>query len=207
MYVKRVNSYKLLHGVFPLLCWRVFCRAHQRTELILLPSWDFWWMRSLADRANFVSNLNCSSFTLCWSCRSWRPFHSSVGKKTFSSAHTSQNRFICHRSFPADHKELCRGLRLKVHCLCSPPQRPHQHSCSWLTSPCQLLALEFLQKYQGRRKAVRRGRTGGKSYNGEWLHSPHSCPKSPSHWALSTKIPLGGEFLGSMQARGNELYF
>lgn len=25
---------------------------------------------------------------------------------------------------------------------------------------------------------------GGKNDNGVWLHSPHSCPKPPSHWAL-----------------------
>lgn len=39
------------------------------------------------------------------------------------------------------------------------------------------------------RKASHRGRVGGKNDNGEWLHSPHSCPKPPSHWVLSTEIP------------------
>lgn len=82
---------------------------------------------------------------------------------------------------------------------------PHQYSCSWLASPCQLLPSELPQKHRGGRKAPRRGRVGGKNDNGEWLHSPHSCPKPPSHWALSTEITPGGEFLGSIQARGNEL--
>lgn len=53
------------------------------------------------------------------------------------------------------------------------------------------LASELLRKHRGRRKAPHRGRVGGKNDNGEWLHSPHSCPKPPRHWALSTKIPPG----------------
>lgn len=98
---------------------------------------------------------------------------------TVSSTCNPQNRFIYHRSFPADHREPCRGSRLKVLCLCSLPQSPRQHGCSWLAFSCQLLASELLRKRQGGRKAPHRGRAGGKNGNGEWLHSPHSCPKPP----------------------------
>lgn len=105
------------------------------------------------------------------------------------------SRFIDHGSFPAGHREAHREL--EVPCLCSPPQIP-QIPVSTAVASCRYWS-------SCGRKASRCGRAGRQNDNGEWLHSPHSCPKLPSHRALPTKIPTGEEFLGGSQAGGNEL--